>query len=60
MLIFGTIFALQGEGTIGGSGMSKVPFWIYAGSAMAIIGVVIAVIGGWTGSRSPKPKTKTA
>jgi len=56
MLIFGTVFALQGEGTIGGSAMSNNSFWIYAGAAIAIVGVVIAVVGGWTGSRSNTPK----
>lgn len=57
MLIFGTVFALQGEGTIGGSSMSNNSFWIYAGSAIAIVGAIIAVVGGWTGSKSSKPKT---
>ncbi|MGP8124952.1 MAG: hypothetical protein ACLQEQ_03670 [Nitrososphaerales archaeon] len=59
MLIFGIVFALQGEGTIGGSTMSNNPFWIYAGSAIAIVGVVIAVVGCRTGSRSRNPKTIT-
>ena len=59
-LIFGTVFALQGEGTIGGSAMSNNSFWIYAGSAIAIVGVVIAAVGGWTSSRSRAPKTSTS
>jgi len=57
MLIFGTVFALQGEGTIGGSAMSNNSFWIYTGLAIAILGVAIAVLGGWAGSRSRAPKT---
>lgn len=59
MLIFGIVFALQGEGAIGGSTMSNNSFWIYAGSAIAIVGMVIAVVGGWTGSKSRTPKTST-
>lgn len=59
MLIFGIVFALQGEGTIGGSPMSNNSFWTYAGSAIAIAGVVISVLGAWTGSGSPTLKTST-
>ncbi len=59
MLIFGVVFALQGEGSIGGSTMSNNSFWIYAGSAIALVGVVISVVDGWTGSRSRTPKTIT-
>lgn len=56
MLIFGIVFALQGEGTIGGSAMSNNSFWIYAGSVIAILGIVIAAFGGWTGAKSRTPK----
>jgi len=59
MLIFGIVFALQGKGTIGGSAMSNNSFWIYAGMVIAIVGVAISVLGAWTGSKSPKPKTGT-
>jgi len=59
MLIFGTVFALQGQGTIGGSAMSNNSFWIYAGSVIAFVGVLIAVVGGWT-DRLRTPKTNPA
>ena len=45
LLLFGTVFALQGEGVIGGSSMTGVPFWIYAGSVIALVGAVIALLG---------------
>ena len=50
-VIFGTVFALQGDGVIGGSSMSNNPFWIYAGAATAVIGLAIAGLGAWLGSR---------
>lgn len=52
LLLFGTVFALQGEGIIGGSSMTGVPFWIYAGSVIALVGVVIAVLGFALATRS--------
>jgi hypothetical protein len=58
VLIIGVVFTLQGEGAIGGSAMSNNSFWIYAGLAIVIVGVVVSVVG-WTGFRSPTPKTST-
>ena len=52
LILFGTTFALQGDGMIGGSVMSGNPFWIYAGSAIAIVGLIVAVLGFAMGSRS--------
>jgi len=57
ILIFGTVFALQGDGVIGGSVMSNNSFWIYAGSVIAVVGVAIAGFGAWAGFRKPAPKS---
>jgi len=55
-VLFGSVFALQGDGVLGGSAMSNNPFWIYAGSAVAVVGVIIAAVGVWLGSRSAPAK----
>lgn len=53
MVLAGTVFALQGDGIIGGSAlMSGNSQWIYIGSIIAVIGIVVIVLG----TRSPKPK----
>ena len=52
LILFGTTFALQGDGMIGGSAMSGNSFWIYAGSAIAIVGLIVAALGFVMGSRS--------
>jgi hypothetical protein len=54
----GVVSALQGDGLVGGSPMTGNPFWIYAGSGIAIVGAVIALVGFILGSRSRIP-TKT-
>lgn len=51
LLLLGAVFALQGDGMIGGSSMTGVPFWIYAGSIIALIGVLMAAIGFVLASR---------
>lgn len=51
LVLFGTVFALQGSGMIGGSLMTGNPFWIYAGSGVAIFGLVLASLGFYMGSR---------
>ncbi|MDG6917042.1 MAG: hypothetical protein JRM85_05555 [Nitrososphaerota archaeon] len=51
LLLLGTIFALQGDGMIGGSSMTGVPFWIYAGSVIAVVGVLMAALGFVLASR---------
>ncbi len=57
LILFGTGFALQGDGILPGSMMSGVTFWIYAGSVIALFGFVLAVIGFMMGTRKEKPKT---
>ena len=51
LIFFGTGFALQGDGILPGSAMSGVSFWLYAGSVIAILGVVLAALGFVMGSR---------
>ena len=51
-ILFGTVFALQGDGVIGGSVMTGNPFWIYAGSGVVVVGLLMAVAGFYLGSRS--------
>jgi ABC-type transport system involved in multi-copper enzyme maturation permease subunit len=59
-ILFGTVFALQGDGLIGGSAMTGNPFWIYAGSGVVVVGVILAVLGFVLGSRSRIPKKSAA
>jgi len=58
-VLFGTIFAFQGSGNIGGSAMTGVSFWIYAGSGIAVIGLVLVVLGFYLGSRTLAIKQST-
>ncbi|MDG6942415.1 MAG: hypothetical protein JRN34_05820 [Nitrososphaerota archaeon] len=51
LLLAGTVFALQGDGIVGGSSMTGVPFWIYAGSVIAVIGVILIALGFVSASR---------
>ena len=41
----GVIFALQGAGVIGGSGMSGVTLWAVLGPVIALVGLAIASLG---------------
>lgn len=52
LVLFGVVFALQGDGMIGGSVMSGNTFWIYAGSGVAIVGLILAFLGFSFGSKS--------
>jgi drug/metabolite transporter superfamily protein YnfA len=45
LALVGIIFALQGAGAIGGSAMSGVTFWAWAGPVIAVAGVAIALFG---------------
>ena len=58
LILFGTVFALQGDGIIGGSVMSGNSFWIYAGSSVAIIGLILAITGFVLGSRTQRTATE--
>jgi hypothetical protein len=57
LILFGIVFALQGSGMIGGSAMTGNPFWIYAGSGIAIFGVILTSFGFYIGSRHKTPQT---
>ena len=57
LVLFGTVFALQGDNILPGSSMSGVTFWLYAGAVTAVIGLVLAVLGFMMGFRRGKPKT---
>jgi len=59
-VFFGAVAALQGDGMIGGSPMSGNPFWIYAGSGVAIVGALVAILGFVLGSRSRVSMKPTA
>jgi hypothetical protein len=52
LILFGTGFALQGDGILGGSAMSGNPFWIYAGAGVVVVGLVLAGLGFYFGSKS--------
>jgi hypothetical protein len=43
--VAGIIFALQGLGYIGGSGMTGVTFWAIAGPLIALAGITMAAFG---------------
>jgi hypothetical protein len=45
LVIAGTVFALQGFGTLGGSVMSGSHFWAAAGPLIAIAGLAILAAG---------------
>lgn len=46
LVIFGTVFALQGANVIGGSSlMSGNSMYIYVGGVLAVIGVIMLVLG---------------
>ena len=51
-ILSGAVFALQGNGNISGSAMSGNPFWIYTGSGIAVLGLILATIGFYLGSRA--------
>jgi uncharacterized membrane protein len=48
LLLVGAVFALQGDGVVGGSSlMDNNPNFIYIGSLVAFVGIVLAVLGIW-------------
>jgi uncharacterized membrane protein len=56
LLLLGAVFALQGDGAIGGGSlMENNPNFIYIGSFAALVGIVLAVLGIWPrpGVQSP-------
>lgn len=48
LLLVGAVFALQGDGVVGGSSlMDNNSNFIYIGSFVALVGIVVAVLGIW-------------
>jgi hypothetical protein len=62
ILVFlaGVVFALQGDDIIKGSGMTGNPFWISAGTGVAIVGLLITIGGVWMGSRRKVATAQTS
>lgn len=56
LILAGIVFALQGRGMIGGSAMTGNSFWIYAGSGIAVLGIIIAALGFYLGFKSRTAK----
>jgi uncharacterized Tic20 family protein len=54
LLLAGTVFALQGAGYVGGSSMTGNSFWVYAGGAVVVLGLVLILIAAAKGSRNPR------
>ena len=55
LVLVGVVFALQGDGVIGGSMMSGNSTYIYVGAIVAIIGVIVLALGAMS-----KPKVASA
>ena len=51
MIVVCVIWLFQGLGAIAGSFMTNVPFWSFAGGAVAVVGVVLLVRGLRAGRR---------
>jgi hypothetical protein len=41
----GVVFALQGAGVIGGSSMTGVTLWAFAGPVIALAGIALGAVG---------------
>ncbi len=52
LLLVGALWTLQGLGYVGGSVMSGVTFWAVVGPLVALLGLLLAVVGG-RGRRRP-------
>jgi hypothetical protein len=46
LLLVGGLWTLQGLGYVGGSPMTGVTFWAVAGPLVALLGLLLAVVGG--------------
>ncbi|HET8665236.1 MAG TPA: hypothetical protein VFM08_13050 [Nocardioides sp.] len=45
LVLFGTVWFLQGIDVLGGSGMSGETLWAVVGPIVALVGVALAVVG---------------
>lgn len=50
-VLVGAVWALQGSGVIGGSGMSNSPTWLVIGIVVALAGLAVTVLGTRGGRR---------
>lgn len=46
LLLVGALWTFQGLGYVGGSPMTGVTFWAVAGPLVALLGLLLAVLGG--------------
>lgn len=46
LLFVGALWTLQGLGYVGGSPMTGVTFWAVVGPLVALLGLLLAVLGG--------------
>lgn len=46
LVVVGVVWTLQGLGYLGGSVMSGVTFWAVVGPVVALLGLLLAVVGG--------------
>lgn len=46
LALMGVVWTLQGLGYVGGSVMSGVTFWAVVGPVVALMGLLVAVVGG--------------
>ena len=51
MVAAGLLFTFQGLGYIGGSTITDVEFWAFAGPAIAGLGVALIIVGARNGQR---------
>jgi uncharacterized membrane protein len=59
LILAGIVFSLQGMNVIKNSPvMSGVSFWIYAGFGVAVVGIILAFLGFYMGSKSTSTSKK--
>ena len=46
LVVVGAVWTFQGLGYLGGSVMSGVTFWAVVGPVVALLGLLLAVVGG--------------
>jgi hypothetical protein len=51
MVLVGGVWALQGSGVLGGSGMSNSPTWLVIGVVVVVVGLLMVVLGARGGRR---------
>lgn len=57
LVLVGVVFALQGDGVIGGSMMSGNSTYIYVGAIVVIIGVIVLALGAMSKPKMAPPST---